>query len=64
MGAVVSLEQFHGLRDQYVGFCTKCQDWTTEEVEPDAQEYICPVCGDQTVYGAEEAFIEGLVEVE
>jgi len=44
------------------GYCTACEAFTREMCEPDAREYDCPDCGENTVYGAEEALIMGLFE--
>jgi hypothetical protein len=35
------------------GFCLHCGA-DAEGVEPDAQEYECEICGETSVYGAEE----------
>jgi Zn finger protein HypA/HybF involved in hydrogenase expression len=48
---------------QYQGWCTACQDFTRDMTEPDATEYDCPECRGLTVVGAEQAFIEGIIEV-
>jgi hypothetical protein len=45
------------------GFCSYCEDFTNDGVEPDAQEYECEVCGQDTVYGAEEALLRGLIRI-
>jgi len=44
-----------------LGFCTHCQDFTHNSVEPDAHHYECPECGRKTVFGAEEALIMMLI---
>lgn len=35
------------------GLCTACGA-EADQVEPDAQGYVCDVCGEEAVYGAEE----------
>jgi hypothetical protein len=41
-----------------------CQDVTREsDTEPDAEEYECPCCGSDSVYGIEECVIRGWIEV-
>ena len=51
------------MNESYLGYCTKCGDWTRDTTEPDARGYDCPVCsGHNTVYGAEESLIMGLIE--
>ena len=59
----VSMTEYRQYREQYIGFCTVCQAWTTGCVEPDAREYECSSCGERAVYGAEEAFLLELVEL-
>jgi len=48
--------------DTYEGWCTYCQEWTHDCCEPDARQYTCPECGNDTCYGAEELLIIGLVD--
>ena len=62
--ARVSMAEYYKYRDEYWGFCTACQDWTADTVEPDAREYECPVCGEQAVFGAEEALLLELVDLD
>lgn len=48
------------LENTYSGYCLHCDDITTEHgVEPDAQEYECPNCGNHTMMGLENALIIG-----
>lgn len=46
----------------YTGWCSTCQDFTTECVEPDAEGYECEVCGEWTVCGAMHAVVSGLID--
>uniref|UniRef100_A0A6H2A3F9 Uncharacterized protein n=1 Tax=viral metagenome TaxID=1070528 RepID=A0A6H2A3F9_9ZZZZ len=46
-----------------MGWCTDCGDFTRDCTEPDAENYDCPVCGEKTVMGAEQAMISGAFEV-
>lgn len=39
--------------DNCIGFCTNCGE-EQDSCEPDAREYTCESCGENTVYGAEE----------
>ena len=41
----------------YQGWCTACCDFTRDSTEPDAEGYDCPVCGGDTVVGAEQALL-------
>ena len=40
--------------DNNIGFCINCY-----EEEPDAREYFCESCEQQTVFGAEELLLMG-----
>jgi len=57
-----TIEEIYEASSNYEGWCTSCEDFTTGCCEPDAREYECEVCGENTVYGAEEAVIMGLIE--
>lgn len=60
--SVLTLEIIEEARENSLGYCTRCQEWTGECVEPDIYEGSCPVCEQDTLYGAEELVIMGLVE--
>lgn len=50
---------------RYDGLCSTCDAVTREGgVEPDAEEYACPVCEGASVCGIEQAVVSGLIEVE
>jgi Zn finger protein HypA/HybF involved in hydrogenase expression len=55
-----SLESIEEAMESNQGWCTTCQEWTNDCVEPDARKYKCEVCGERTVFGAEECVIMGL----
>lgn len=48
--------------ENYEGWCKTCCDFTTMEVEPDAEDYECDQCGEHTVVGAEDALMLELIE--
>lgn len=48
--------------DSMQGWCTHCGKWTHDSCEPDAHEYKCPKCNNNTCYGAEELLIQGLIK--
>lgn len=48
--------------DEMMGWCSECKEFTRDNTESDAEEYDCPVCGNDTVTGAENALIDGLFE--
>jgi predicted RNA-binding Zn-ribbon protein involved in translation (DUF1610 family) len=45
--------------DNATGFCLACAE-TTDGIEPDAEAYTCPHCGEAKVYGAEALYERGL----
>jgi len=45
--------------DNNEGFCLSCAE-ITDGIEPDAERYTCPHCGEAKVYGAEALFERGL----
>lgn len=46
--------------DNYDGYCTKCDAITRAGMtEPDAREYDCPECLNNTCMGVEQALLEG-----
>jgi len=63
MTATLTMAAYREYREGYVGYCTTCCDWTHESAEPDAREYECPVCEQPSVYGAEEALMQGFINV-
>lgn len=62
--AVVSQEDYSDATENYMGFCTVCEAFTRDSTEPDAEGYDCPECENNTVVGAEDALISGLIEIE
>jgi hypothetical protein len=59
----ISEERYHEVADSYEGFCTSCQDFTRECTEPDAEDYDCPVCEENSVVGVELALMMGLIDI-
>lgn len=60
----LTVAEYHHARNEYRGFCTTCDAVTTDNVEPDAEEYTCEECESPTVMGIENALMEDLIEVE
>lgn len=56
-------EEFEEYQESHAGYCTTCQAWTHDCCEPDAREYECPECGKPTCFGADEAMLQGFVEI-
>lgn len=62
MGATkVSEADYLDATDSYTGWCTVCKEFTRDCTEPDAEGYECPDCGQNTVIGAEDALLRGLI---
>ena len=36
-----------------LAYCTTCEEYIDERVEPDAEDYECPQCGNNTLMGAD-----------
>lgn len=54
----VTEERYVQALDDSEGWCNTCNDFTRPETEPDARGYECPLCGEPSVLGAEEALME------
>lgn len=59
---VINETEYLDAREQGTGWCLCCYAFTRPETEPDAMGYDCPECGENEVYGAEEALIMGCFE--
>lgn len=57
-GKQPTLERIQEADDANEGWCSTCNDWTRGETEPDAEEYECPVCGENSVYGTLAVLME------
>ncbi len=60
MATKIKVEDYNDAIDQNIGWCTVCDDFTMEAVEPDATNYFCEMCEENSVMGAENALLEGL----
>lgn len=61
----ITSSEYWDHRNEYAGYCSHCDDITQEYgVEPDAEGYPCPVCGNKTLMGTEEAMLLGLLQIE
>ena len=63
MSTQVSEVDYNEATENYLGWCSDCGSFTTSEVEPDAEDYTCDSCEGNTVVGAENALIMGLIEI-
>ena len=55
-----TVDQLEEASEDMAGFCVECGE-EAYSVEPDAREYRCEYCERNTVYGAEEIALMGLV---
>ena len=59
----ITLARVHRLAKQSMfglespGLCTSCGA-EADQVEPDAEGYVCDACGEEAVYGAEQLLFE------
>jgi len=60
MAQTFALELIQEAMEDYTGFCIECGA-ERDSCEPDAREYECEECGQNSVYGAEELLVMGLV---
>jgi Zn finger protein HypA/HybF involved in hydrogenase expression len=56
-------EQFEEHQENNAGYCKKCDAITSEDVEPDAEGYECPDCGNMTVMGIDSALTLEHIEI-
>ena len=63
MATKITAVEYQEARTLNMGFCTNCNKVAGECVEPDAQNYNCDSCDNDTVQGIENALIGGLIEV-
>jgi hypothetical protein len=57
----ITQEQYEDLAEGYGGICLSCGSTQYGEVEPDAEDYACDACGENKVYGIEQALISGRI---
>jgi hypothetical protein len=58
-----SVQEFQDMCEEDMGYCIFCHEFTNSGVEPDAENYTCESCNNETVFGAEQALIMGLLTV-
>jgi hypothetical protein len=59
----ILMEETHECIVNNYGICINCGA-IGQFAEPDAREYECEECGENAVFGCEQAILEMLVEVE
>lgn len=53
----ISMEEYETAIEEDQGWCIICCAFTRDMTEPDAEEYDCPVCGENGVMGAKQALL-------
>ena len=60
----ITIAEYRQHRNNDDGICLACEEWTVGGCEPDACGYACELCGEDEVYGVEEAQMTNRSEVE
>lgn len=55
-------EEYLSLTNEYGGVCLSCKD-IVYNVEPDACNYHCESCGENQVFGVEEALMRADIQI-
>ena len=53
---------YQHLCGSYGGVCLACGEEVEEGIEPDAENYECPLCDEPQVFGAEQLLVMGIIE--
>lgn len=59
----ISKKDFEYQEENYGGFCTTCEEFTTDGCEWDAEDNLCPDCGEYTVNGLFQTVLLDLIEI-
>lgn len=59
----MTTEQYEEHVENNSGYCKECDAITSDEVEPDAEGYECPECGNMSVMGTENALLLEHIEI-
>jgi predicted RNA-binding Zn-ribbon protein involved in translation (DUF1610 family) len=60
----MSTEEYHVHENNYDGLCLSCGEITRGETVPDAEDYPCPQCCNNTVVGMMTALFDGLIDIQ
>lgn len=63
MSKKISLARYEKAVECFEGYCTTCKKFTRGETEGDGYAYECPVCGDNSVLGVEQALLAGEITI-
>ena len=64
MATKVKVYDYNEAVDQYLGWCTVCDDFTRDSTEGDAEGYECSLCNENSVMGAENALLMGIITLD
>jgi hypothetical protein len=59
----ITEDEFKELADDYMGVCLECHEYQ-DNTEPDARNYTCENCGQDKVFGLEEALLMNEIDIE
>jgi predicted RNA-binding Zn-ribbon protein involved in translation (DUF1610 family) len=59
----IDIATYQELQESYGGICLNCGEFRWEGCEPDAENYLCEECGENRVYGIEQALLCGEIEI-
>lgn len=59
---VMSIYFYDDCRRNYVGLCLVCKA-PRDQVEPDAEGYLCECCDSHAVMGIEDMLMRGLINI-
>lgn len=57
----MSEEEYSALDEEYSGLCDKCGEVRYGDTEPDAENYPCEACGENSVQGIINLLAEGRI---
>ena len=57
-------DEVQAAEGEMAGWCTTCQEFVNHgDVEPDAENYQCETCGENTVRGVGNALLDNLLPI-
>jgi hypothetical protein len=57
MGVKISIEEYNEAVEGSLGWCPLCEEFTRDGTDPDAENYDCFMCDENSVMGAELALV-------
>ncbi len=58
------MREYQRLRDEDGGICRSCGNIVEGGCEPDAERYPCDSCGENQVFGIEQAVLIGFLDLD